>query len=318
MYSMRRTTSKLCLRPAVHRGRRFSWESRAEAIAEALGGYRNGACWMARCPAHDDRTPSLAVRETNGTVLVRCHAGCDQQKVLSALRDRGLWRAETVDTPETTRHESRDSATNHELRTEAALRVWSRVAPAKGTLVEQYLAHRGITLPIPQTIGFHRGLKHPSGVELPAMVTLVSRGRNGNPLAIHRTFLERDGCGKASVNPNRMMLGPCRGGAVRLSESIGNKVMVGEGIETCLAAMQVLQVPTWAALSTSGLRTLELPDTVEEVVILADGDPPGEAAARQAAARWVGQGRHVRIARAPAGHDFNDVLMGRTHAIKEQ
>jgi hypothetical protein len=26
----------------------------AKSIAESLGGHRTGACWMARCPAHDD------------------------------------------------------------------------------------------------------------------------------------------------------------------------------------------------------------------------------------------------------------------------
>ena len=49
------------------------------------------------------------------------------------------------------------------------------------------------------------------------MVALVTRGIDDVPLAIHRTFLARDGFGKAPVNPQKMMLGPCRGGAVRLA-----------------------------------------------------------------------------------------------------
>jgi DNA primase len=86
--------------------------------------------------------------------------------------------------------------------------------------------------------------------------------------------------------------------------------MVGEGIETCLAAMQATEHPVWAALSTSGLRSLELPSTIREVIILADGDDAGEAAARNAALRWHREGRRVRIARPPRGTDFNDVLLG--------
>ena len=58
--------------------------------------------------------------------------------------------------------------------------------------------------------------------------------------------------------------------------------MVGEGIETCLAAMQATGHPTWAALSTSGLRSLDLPKDVRDVIVLADGDDAGEAAARTA------------------------------------
>ena len=62
----------------------------------------------------------------------------------------------------------------------------------------------------------------------------------------------------------------------------GEVLMVGEGIETCLAAMQATGNPAWAALSTSGLRTLDLPPAVRHVIVLADGDEPGEAAAQDA------------------------------------
>jgi putative DNA primase/helicase len=64
----------------------------AEIIAKALGGCRAGAGWVAHCPAHDDRTPSLSVRDfTDGKVLLRCHAGCEQERVIAALRTRNLW-----------------------------------------------------------------------------------------------------------------------------------------------------------------------------------------------------------------------------------
>jgi putative DNA primase/helicase len=109
-----------------------------------------------------------------------------------------------------------------------------------------------------------------------------------------------DGAGKAPVDPQKMMFGPCRGGAVRLGTP-GNVLMVGEGIETCLSAMQTTGLPAWAALSTSGLRALDLPDDIRDVIVLADGDDPGEAAASDAAQRWSGQGRHVRVERAPQG-----------------
>jgi len=107
-----------------------------------------------------------------------------------------------------------------------------------------------------------------------------------------------------------MMLGPCRGGAVRLAAP-GDVLMVGEGIETCLAAMQASGHPAWAGLSTSGLRSLDLPANVRDVIVLADGDDAGEAAARDCALRWKREGRRVRIARSPQGTDFNDMLLRR-------
>jgi hypothetical protein len=93
--------------------------------------------------------------------------------------------------------------------------------------------------------------------------------------------------------------------------------MVGEGIESSLAAMQATGHSAWAALSTSGLRSLDLPEDVRAVIVLADGDDAGEAAARDCAWRWKRQGRHVRIARPPQGMDFNDLLVGRVSSLKE-
>ena len=213
-----------------------------------------------------------------------------------------------------------------------ALAIWRACGPAEATLVQTYLAARGIDLPLPDALRFHAGLKHPSGDIWPAMVALVTNGADATPLAIHRTFLARDGSSKAPVDPQKMMLGPCRGGVVRLGDLrgagaadaadadpsgrplatrsiIGGVLMVGEGIETCLAAMQATGHPTWAALSTAGLRALDLPEDVRDVIVLADGDAAGEAAARDCAWRWKREGRRVRIARPPQGTDFNDMLM---------
>ena len=41
--------------------------------------------WVACCPAHEDRSPSLAIREVDGLVLLHCFAGCGTDAVLGAL-----------------------------------------------------------------------------------------------------------------------------------------------------------------------------------------------------------------------------------------
>ena len=283
-----------------------------EVIAKALGARKTGGGWMARCPAHDDRTPSLSISSGAGDkVLLHCHAGCDQVQVIDALRRQGLWdqrgRHSGGLVHQTRQRENGPLKKTDTDRTHAALQIWQATAPATGTRVETYLRSRGLSLPPPQTLRFHAALKHHSGGVWPAMIALVTRGEDDTPFAIHRTFLARDGVGKAPVEPARMMLGPCRGGAVRLSMS-ANVLMVGEGIETCLAALQATGNPAWAALSTAGLRTLALPDPVHNVIVLADGDAAGEAAARHCALRWQREGRRVRIARPPPGQDFNDLL----------
>lgn len=291
-----------------------------EAIAKALGGRKVGRAWMARCPAHEDREPSLSIADTEGgTVLVRCHAGCDQRDVIAALRSRGVWQTTGRREGQFSRKVNRqhpDKPDSDALkRTEAALAIWRTSQPGEGTLVATYLRSRHLNLSVPATLRCHGGLRHRSGGIWPAMVALVTRGINETPMAIHRTFLARDGRGKAPVEPTKMMLGPCRGGVVRLG-MLGKVLLVGEGIETCLAAMQETGHAAWAALSTSGLRTLDLPRNARDVIVLADGDAPGESAAQDCARRWKQEGRRVRIARSPQGTDFNDLLIART-SIKE-
>lgn len=291
----------------------------AETIAKALGGRKAGGGWAAPCPGHEDRIPSLSICDADdGKVLVRCHAGCEQRHVIAALRARGLWALNgscVFSGPISLSVREREQDQDDARRSKAALAIWQSAMPAKGTLVETYLASRGLHL-LPPTLRFHSRLKHPSGNIWPAMVALVTRGSDAMPLAIHRTFLARDGSGKAQVDPSKMMLGPCRGGAVRLATSC-DALMVGEGIETCLAATLATGHPSWAALSTSGLKTLHLPNDVRDVIVLADGDHPGEAAARDCAWRWKQEGRRVRIARPPDGMDFADMLMGSARRIEE-
>jgi putative DNA primase/helicase len=287
----------------------------AEAIAKALGGRKVGTTWMAKCPAHADRMPSLSVKDAGcGSVLLHCHAGCLQRQVIAALKARGLWQG--VDrrhgTPTSPRQStaSKTDLDDTVRRTKAALRMWASAVPAEGTLVEAYLHSRGILMPVPAALRFHAGIRHPFGGFWPAMIALVTRGEDGTPLGIHRTFLARDGYGQAPVEPRKMMLGPCRGGVVRFGED-DRRLMAAEGIETALAALQSTGRAAWAALSTSGMRTLELPAGIRDLVITADGDAAGEAAASDAARRLKREGRCIFIARAPRGFDFNDVLLGR-------
>lgn len=53
---------------------------RAQDVREVVGG------WQARCPAHDDDTPSLSITAgKDGRALLHCHANCDPADVVHAL-----------------------------------------------------------------------------------------------------------------------------------------------------------------------------------------------------------------------------------------
>ena len=61
----------------------------------------NRGQWIACCPAHKDRRPSLSIRECDdGRVLIHCFAGCSTHEVLSAtsLEINDLFPARLTDT----------------------------------------------------------------------------------------------------------------------------------------------------------------------------------------------------------------------------
>ena len=42
--------------------------------------------YLARCPAHDDRSPSLSIRDgDDGRVLIHCFAGCETEDILTSI-----------------------------------------------------------------------------------------------------------------------------------------------------------------------------------------------------------------------------------------
>ena len=145
-----------------------------------------------------------------------------------------------------------------------------------------------------------------------APVEHVARGIIG----IHRTYLTVD-----YRRHDRATLGPIAGGAVRLgTPRAGEWLAIGEGIETALAVVAACGLPAWAALSAPGIRALILPPEATHVIICADHDASGtgERAARDAAARWLAEGRRVRIAMPPApGIDMADVLAGRSQSASK-
>ena len=166
------------------------------------------------------------------------------------------------------------------------------------------------------------------------------QGPDGRVRGIHQTYLRADGSGKADVPKAKKMGGKCFGGAVRFdraAESMG----FAEGIETALSVKQSCpDLAVWAALSLGNLsggaldrgpRHPTKPDTYlpgtkpdparpgllppagcRTITLLTDsdnGDPlAAERLVRCAARRYSDLGLRVRIAPAPEGMDWNDVL----------
>jgi hypothetical protein len=218
--------------------------------------------------------------------------------------------------------------------------IWRAAGPAAGTLVETYLAARGLSgVLIPPTIRFHPALRF-TVVDVtlyrdtgktkrtfrevhrgPAMVAGYSDGTapRGGLKGVHVTWLAADGSGKAVItdpktgevrNP-RSMIGPSKGGHVRLSPP-AKHIAVGEGIESALSIQHCAGLPTFAALSLGNLGA-PLPAVVESVTLCFDNDERDEKAAekakRKAAEAHAGRGLAVSTCAPTERADFNDLAV---------
>lgn len=301
--------------------------SEAEDITRAQGGVWRGNMGLAPCPIcqsegrKDQR--GLSLKDAAGRTLLTCHkSGCKAVDILGELKARGI-----IQGPSSTaqRSQSEIKRDREETRRKAAKTLqlcndtFSQAVSIDGTPGAIYLESRGIVglqgKKMRNTLRYHPGLYHgPSKQTLPALVARI-RGPNGNAMGLHRTFLRPDGSGKADVPSNKMMLGPASGGAVRFGPD-QPIIALAEGIETALSISRASRLTVWATLSTSGLKGLILPPApvAEVIVICADHDDAGLAAAEVVATRLEAEGRAVSVITPQAeGTDFNDVLRGDAH-----
>ena len=131
------------------------------------------------------------------------------------------------------------------------------------------------------------------------------------PVGIQRIALRA--CNGRIEKIERRMLG--RAGVVKIWPA-GSQLVVGEGLETVLAAATRIPyagaplTPAWATLSSQKLGALPVIAGVERLIILVDHDAAGLMASDTCTARWLGAGRTVvALTPEPKGADFNDLVM---------
>ena len=287
----------------------------AETIAKALGGRRSGRGWVARCPAHDDRNPSLSIAEGRaGRPVLFCFAGCQWPEIRDALQAKGLWPDHGLYATARYDHVSPawrcpDPERNQRHRIDPARRLWAAVRPITDRdPAGRYLASRGLPGPWPATLRFVPRVRHPKGASVPALVAAACRWPDHDPVAVQLTALTADGR-KASVEPLRWTRGVLRGAAVRLAPwSQYRPIVLVEGTEDGLAALRALpDVTPWPVLGASNAAHVVVPEGAE-VILALDGDNAGRQASAVAAETLSGQGHRVRIATLPEGRDLNDLL----------
>lgn len=276
----------------------------ARAITRSLDGRWQSRFGAAPCPVcqgerrRGQNALTLADGD-DGRLLAHCKkSGCDFLDIITALgiRDGGY----TAPDPHQRAAREKEAEAQRRMAIERCRRIWNHSTPITGTKGEEYLRGRGITLPLPESLRWRADILHsPSGRWVSALVARVEPTGG-----LHRTFLLPDG------RRDKLMLGPCSGGAVRLAHGNG-ALVVGEGIESTLSAWQLLEqadVCVWATLSTSGMRGLVPLEVPGDLIIAVDGDAPGRAAGADLAERAVRLGWSVSIADPGDGFDWNDRL----------
>lgn len=284
-----------------------------DIVGASIKLHRAGHEWKACCPFHADGSPSFTIF-ADGTRwhCFGCGAGGD---VLDYLQ-----RAHEVSLPDAARmleggtlpmvvqpalppEPDRDT-------TAEAVSIWRAAQPAAGTLADIYLRSRGLDCRIPESIRFAKLAYGPRSPTRPCLVALVA-SPDHRAVGIHRIFLRDDGLGKADVRKPKLSLGRIRGCAVRLAPA-AREMIIAEGIEDALTLQQELGIAAWAAAGAGMLQGLQLPVGATSIIIGADRDKSGEAAARSVAERLAGEGRTVRIIRPVRGFkDFNAELQGK-------
>jgi putative DNA primase/helicase len=137
-----------------------------------------------------------------------------------------------------------------------------------------------------------------------AMIVAFTSIAGDEIMGIHRIRLDQP---KRWPKADRMMLGRVTGSAAKL-DPIGNCLVIGEGVETCIAARQLGLRPIWALGSASGIANFLPVGGVEELVILGENDNgTNRSAALKCRQTW--KECRVTIVNPRRAKDMNDFVM---------
>jgi hypothetical protein len=247
-----------------------------DLLSQLKGVCRSGDGWTARCPAHPDRHNSLSVHRRDGRWLLKCHAGCGWQEVISALgidvsvlfddEDRGREECIHPDNRATAQQERKSSKTT-------TAEGSPQSPPALGLTLEQYATAKMLPVEFLKTCGLSEfAYDHKPAVRIPYF------GAAGEELAVRfRIALDGDRFRWRSGTK------PCLYGLHRLSESSQERVVVlVEGESDChtfwfhgIPALGIPGAANWR--EDRDARHLE---GLETIYVVVEPDRGGEAVRR--------------------------------------
>jgi len=304
--------------------------SQAREIANFYGQgkeVKNGEGWLTLCPVHkNERTPALAVTDNAiGDVDVYCHAGCEWKEIKDRFRADGLlpeWVPEKRASTKSVRHTPQLKEEDNEEKKDF---IWDKASVDHDDDIKKYFAGRAINLdPLPICFKWNSYKDKNTGDMNHMVVAAASQPSDTAVYAVQRLFIDMDDFTKSGAK----MHGKCDGRGIWFDrKGDKTKIIIGEGIETTLSAMQATRKNGVAALSTAGMKSLKIPEETTTIYICTDSDPvretdqgsmPGQKAAYALAKRFEAERQGGRayivspddscFTTAPSKLDFNDLL----------
>jgi Toprim domain len=304
------------------------------SLARALGGDVGGKSVSAPGPGHSPRDRSLSVTidaSAPDGFLVFSHAGDDWKVCRDYVRQRlGLPSWEPGDEQHRTippKHVKKwdlaaiDSEVGMQPRTEddlirieRAVKIWNESDSPRGTAAEQYLASRCLDLPddlAGSVLRFHprtpwRDENSGETIRIPCLIAPFRSIDDDQITAIHRIRVDQP---ERWPKTDRRMFGVVRRSAVKLGMPT-KTLIIGEGVETCMAARQFdLGNFAWALGSVGAISFFPVLPGIRTLLILAETGNASAEAVKICSRRWQDSYRTVKIAKPDIGSDMNDALM---------
>lgn len=274
------------------------------AELERATGYRprrSGSGYLARCPAHDDRRPSLSVAEgRDGRVLINCFANCDWPAIVSAL---GLERKRERDDRPRRRARPCPPPPPEPLPSEEEVAAWHRSLMSHPRALARLAELRGWT---PEAI-----VELELGLDADRVTIPVrdAEGELANVLRYQPNPARRRGPKLLALRgrPRELYPAPERYAPDELLLVVEGEPDAIAGVSLGLAAVGIPGAAGWRPAWRGRFRG-------RRVALLLDADEPGRALAVQVASdlRGVASVAVLDVAELePGAHDLTDAALRR-------
>ena len=247
-------------------------------IVAALGGKWHGNYALCICPAHDDRTPSLSIRQGDRGLLVHCFAGCAPSRILEEIKE-----------PEPSSTKAVCDYRPQDARKDVGW-LWKQGTAIGGTLADCYLVARNLPTNAAD-LRFHpncqNGRKPMERYEPALMVGMRLRGEL---VGIQRIFLDPE----TAEHRDKKIIGQSRFASWEGIQPT-DTLAIAESFEDAHAYATIKRIPCWSSMAANKLHAIAIPEGVKTIILAPDNDKAGRIAVNRGRKVYRQTGYDVKV-----------------------